>query len=209
MKKLDLKFKFTKIDQGCLLASLEIAFNFLDKKVNIGKMRQELSQNKFGYDILEVASYLIEKKFEIEVGCFDSDIFKEKKVFTLEELKDIYQNEELSKYPKEDLAELIKFAKKYPDKLNVGYKDLDFLKQLADKDLPTITNLEIKTYTGDKTDNSIHSVVIGGYDKDDIFIMDPILEKIRLSSKTFKKAWFNAGQYYLVVKNKTVISTIA
>jgi len=200
MKKLDLHFKFTKIDQGCLLASLEIVMNFLGKKLDIKKISKDLFHNGFGYDILEVADYLIKQGFKIEIGSFDPDIFKIRKTnFTIEDLENI-DPKKLTKYPKQDLQELIKFAKKHPVNLKIGYKKLDYLKQIVAQDLPVIVNLDIKTYTGDETDNSIHSVVIGGYDNKDIFVMDPILEKLRVSSKKFAKAWFEAGQYYLVVK---------
>ena len=200
MKKLNLQFKFTKIDKGCLLACLEMVLRFYKKPIAAKDLAKKLSVRKFGYDILEVADYLIKQGFKIEIGGFDPDIFKTRKAnFTLEDLKNI-DPKKLTKYPRQDLRELIKFAKKYPNQLSVGYKKLDFLKQQLDKNLPIIVNLEIKTYTGDKTDNSIHSVIVAGYDKDDILVMDPISEKIRVDKKKFAKAWFNAGQYYLVIK---------
>jgi uncharacterized protein YvpB len=200
MKKLDVPFKFQKVDQGCLLACLEMVLNYFHKK-DYQKLINDLSCDKFGYDILEVSQNLIANNYKIEVGGFDSDIFKQKKAaFTLTDLEKIYQKEELTKYPKQDLKALIKFAKKYSEQLNIGYKDLDFLKQKIDQGLPVIINLSARTL-GVEIEEAIHSVVLIGYDQKGFSILNPPKRgEEYVKNKDLKFFWYDASQYYLVIK---------
>lgn len=200
MKKLDVPFKFQKVDQGCLLSSLEMVLNYFHKK-DYSKLIKGLSCDQFGYNILEVSQNLIVNNYEIEVGCFDPDIFKQKKdSFTLTDLQEIDQKEKLTKYPKQDLQALIKFAKKYPKQLNVGYKNLDFLKQKIDQGLPVIISLNSRTL-GVEKEESIHMVVLFGYDEKGFFILNPpTIGAEHVKNKDLKFFWYDAGQYYLVIK---------
>jgi len=98
-----------------------------------------------------------------------------------------------------DKNDIVEYINKYPKSINLEKPSLRTIKKFINRNIPLIIHVDVSEYH-DKSDESIHSVLVAGYDKKRIYLVDPILGRVYKPIKQVLNAWKHGGKYYLAIK---------
>lgn len=198
-KRLDVKHKKIDIKNGCAINCVAMVFDYYKKDFNLISFLEGITCRDKGYDLSEIAIRLIENGEKVEFGFWDDEIIG-KKNSTKDRIKisDIKEHHVLKKLEK-DKQDVLMFAKEHPTSINLNKPTFGKIKEYIDNNIPLIIHVDVSKYH-DNTDDSIHSVIVAGYDEKRIYLVDPILGRIYKSKNIVLNAWKHGGKYYLVIK---------
>ena len=177
----------------CAITCLKMVFSYMKKEFPEKKMQKTVKANRWGYNLIEVAEFLINQKMKVEMGHFDQDLIH-KKEFAHFPIK----LKELEKYLHS--RKVAQKMKKYPNVLKIQPVSLGILESFLKINKPPIIHLDVSSYF-DKTDESIHSVLVIGKTDQKYIVLDPLIGKRTISAMRLLKSWQDAGGYYLAIFN--------
>ena len=188
--------------KNCAIACVAMIMKYYQKGFNQNEFIKKLEVDKYGFSLLDIANFLIKQGFKIEIGHFDQDLLCRSQFskfpIKLKELERYLSKTRIDKSLKPYLQEDIEFIKKHPKILKIEPVTLQKLDHFLTKKIPVLIHVDVKSYF-DKTDDSIHSTLIIGKEKEQYIVLDPLLGKKILPASQLLKAWRNGGGYYLVV----------
>ena len=175
---------------------------YYHKSFNAQGFIKDLSIDEYGYSLLDIAKFLIKQGFKIEIGHFDQDLLCRNQFskfpIKLKEFERYLSKTEIDKSLKLYLQEDIEFIKKHPKILKIEPVNLQKIDGFLKRKIPVLIHVDVKSYF-DRTDDSIHSILIIGKDNQKYIVLDPLLGKKILPASKLLKVWQNGGGYYLVV----------
>jgi len=199
-KILNIKYKKVNIKDGCAINCVSMVLSYYGKEFDFKKFLKNVSCRDRGYDLLEIITQLKKMDIDIEFGFWDEEIIGKKNIkndaITQDDIKN---NDDILENLREDHKNMVEFISKNQEIINFKRPSLRTIKKYIDIDTPVIIHVDISKYH-DKVDDSIHSVLVAGYDKKRIYLVDPILGRIHKPIKQVLNAWKYGGKYYLVIK---------
>jgi len=188
--------------ENCAISCIAMMMEYYHKSFNAQRFIKDLSIDKYGYSLLDIASQLIKDGQKIEFGFWDEDLIKKDSFHNypikLNELERYNKTINLHKTFEKILKDIIEFMRKYPSSIKIEPVTLQKLDHFLTKKIPALIHVDVRNYF-DRTDDSIHSTLIIGKEKEQYIVLDPLLGKKVLTGTKLLKAWQNGGGYYLVV----------
>jgi hypothetical protein len=193
----------------CGQVALQIFYDYYGIKKSIKQLLKEVKLYKYGTHVPSLGLNLIENGFDVTIYSKDSDVLlpsyeklSEKQLVS--KLKTNLKNKKL-KFKRFNKT-IIKFIEA-GGKFKIGVVTVDQIKNELKNKRPSILNINCRTLYSERFGMGGHFVVSSGYDKDNIFVNDPIWLK---QGKGIKKYGFNEmmfsiahrGGYVLFAKKK-------
>lgn len=191
-----------KNPKECAIACVAMILNYYKRKFAKEKFLKKLKVDKYGFSLSDIAKETIDSGYKIEFGFWDSDLIK--KGFFDEfpikpsELEQYAVKVDLNRTFKTILKDILAFFKKHPSSIKIEPVNLQKLDVFLNINVPIIIHVDVLSYF-DKTDDSIHSILIIGKENQKYIVLDPLLGKKILPANKLLKVWQNAGGYYLVI----------
>lgn len=193
-----------KNQKNCAIACLAMIMKYYQKSFDQREFIKSLEVDQYGYSLLDIASQLIKNGQKIEFGFWDNDLIKKDSFHNypvaLQEFEQYTKTIRLHKVFDKYLKEILLFFKKYPSSIKIEPLTLQKLDEFLKRKIPIIVHVDVKIYS-DKTDDSIHSILVIGKENQKYTVLDPLLGKKLLTGQALLKSWRNGGGYYLVVLN--------
>lgn len=196
-----------KEDGGCLIKSVHAILDFSGFSNCYQQIIKNLKPGLYGYDFIEIAERLAKANLLMKFGLYDIDYISVLKVGekldykALSRLKSQATN--FRKCDIESLESVIKFASEYNKLLQIERTKYGVLKRWLLRGYPVCIHTKLGTLY--KTDcDVIHAQVVYAFDDSvgQIYIWDPDAGYLVYKTKIYIHAWWEAGGYYLVIKNK-------
>lgn len=188
--------------KNCAISCIAMIMEYYHKSFNIQGFAKDLSIDEYGYSLLDIAEFLIKQGFKIEIGHFDQDLLCRNQFskfpIKLKEFEKYLSETEIDESLKPYLQEDIEFIKKRPKIIKIEPVTLQKLDHFLTKKIPVLIHVDVKSYS-DKTDDSIHSILIIGKENQKYIVLDPLLGKKILPASKLLKVWQDGGGYYLVI----------
>jgi len=200
---LPIKYISKGCSKDCAVLVLNMVLNYYKTNFNKDKFYKKFKLYKEGYNLTDIARFLIQKNFKLEYGFWDEDYLKKnsfKKIpITLKELEKYYKEGDYNKDYKIDLEHNLNFYKKFPHITKIEPISLKKIDAFLLKKTPVHIHVDLKHYWG-RGPSHIHSVLVTGKRKNKYIVLNPGIGRQIKSGKVLLESWKRGGGYYLAIK---------